>query len=65
MQAHYQDKQAEEGPGVKVTISESQIAVDIPEAGVKLPSGWSLEPLVTPHVSRCVVGVHLSEVLPD
>ena len=51
VQAHYQDKQAEEGPDVKVTISGSQIAIDVPEAGIKLPSGWNLEPLVTPQVS--------------
>ena len=43
-------RDAEEGPSVRVAISGSQIKFEIPKEGIKLPSGWSLEPLVSPVV---------------
>ena len=43
-------RDAEEGPSVKVAISGSHIKFEIPKEGIKLPSGWSLDPLVSPVV---------------
>ena len=53
----YSKKHAEEGPSVKVAISGPHIKFEIPNEGTKLPSGWSLEPLVSP-VVRAVAGYH-------
>ena len=43
-------RDAEEGPSVKVAISGPHIQFEIPKEGIKLSSGWSLEPLVSPVV---------------
>ena len=47
---HYAGNQADQGPSVKVAMSGSHIKFEIPKEGIKLPSGWSLIPLVSPVV---------------
>lgn len=47
----YQEKGAEEGPDTIVIISGSEIAIDVQDDGIALPSGWSLSPLTNPKVS--------------
>lgn len=50
MKEDYEKKGAEEGPKVIVTITAHEVAVDIADEGVSLPSGWSLVPLANPKV---------------
>lgn len=46
----YDEKGAEEGPKVIVTLVGDEVGVKVADEGISLPSGWSLEPLATPKV---------------
>ena len=51
MKNYYSGKGVETGPDLKVTFSEDEIKLDIPDVGISLPSGWSLKPLQHPMAS--------------
>ena len=50
MKSHYTGKGVEAGPTLKMTFAGEEIKLDIPDVGITLPSGWSLQPLQHPVV---------------
>ena len=51
VRTHYSEEGIMVGPSVKMTFAEDEIKLNIPDVGIALPSGWSLQPLECPKVS--------------
>jgi len=43
------------GPNLKITFTGDEIELDLPDVGIILSSGWSLQPLENPRVSTYVL----------
>ena len=46
----YEERRAEVGSIVHFILPGHEISLDIPDAGIKFPDGWSVQPLVEPKV---------------
>ena len=48
MEKYYSKEEAEKSLRLQVFFQMDQVTLDIPEAGFKLPSGWSIVPMAHP-----------------
>ena len=62
VKSHYSGEDTEDGPILKMTFAGDEIVLDIPDAGITLPSGWSLKSLEYPRVSNFTITI--SSTLP-
>ena len=57
MKVHYSEEDVEDGPILKMTFAGDKIVLDIPDAGITLPSGWSLKSLEHPKVCSFTITI--------
>ena len=50
MKSHYSGEGVEAGPTLRITFAGEEIKLEIPDVGITLPSGWSLQLLQHPVV---------------
>ena len=53
--SHYFGEGIKAGPNLKMSFTGDEIKLDIPDVGIILPSGWSLQPLENPRVSNILL----------